>query len=156
MAVAVVRADRDEAQACAQRAVQVRALVGRAVVRDLHDIDGTDAAGREQGVLSLLPEVAEEQRTDPPAVRLERQRARVPGLQVRWRVGGRPQQAPVEGAETAGEAGVPLFDGDACRRERIQCAPIGVAHGSLHDRARRPLRHSCDTAHVIGVEVREQ
>ena len=60
MSVPVLCADADDAHGSVELRIQLLALVGRAVVRDLDDVDGTDRRGREQAALRLLAEVAEE------------------------------------------------------------------------------------------------
>lgn len=101
MTVPVVGAYRDQAEARAEVVVQPRALVGRTVMRDLHDIDRLDAT-RAQRVLLRLAEVAQEQRTQAIALRAHDQAARIAAQQRgARRRHGRPDDPPRRSAEIA-------------------------------------------------------
>jgi hypothetical protein len=67
--VVVVGADPDEPDPRGEHPVELRVLVGRAVVCHLDDVDRVERAGWRgpaESPLGVLPEVAEEHRADAP------------------------------------------------------------------------------------------
>jgi len=158
MAIAVVHTDGDQPEARAERSIERRALVRRAVVGDLHQIDRTDRAGGEQCVLRLLSEVAEEDRADAPPLGLEREAARVAGVHSCGCLTGprRPEESPSQLPETTGESRVALLDRNAGRTKDAKRPLVGIAHRALDDGALRPGRDTGHSPDVVRIEVGEE
>jgi hypothetical protein len=158
MAIAVVHTDGDQPEARAERSIERRALVRRAVVCDLHQIDRTDRAGGEQCVLRLLSQVAEEDRADAPPLGLDREAPRVACVHSCGCLAGprRPEESPAEVSEMAGESRVALLDRNAGRAEDGKRPLVGVAHRALDDGALRPGRDTGYAPHVVRIEMGEE
>lgn len=111
MSVAVVDADGHQPDCGVKSSVERFALVGRPVVSHLDDIRGSDLSRREELVLRILAEIAQKQRPQPSALHRDGHAAgvpahrRQPGLRHR-----RPQDAPLELADSAPHSREPLSD----------------------------------------------
>jgi len=154
--VRVVAADADQPDRCRDLPVQLGILVGRAVVRDLHDLDGpARRAGAEQSSLRVLPEVAEEHAADAPtavrtAGRPEHQAGSVPGVPA---AGAGPEQPPPQRAEDPRRAVVPRSDVDPRTAQGPHHGRVRRATDRPHEGGRHTFRDRVDGAHVVAVEV---
>nr|WP_291040214.1 hypothetical protein [Herbiconiux sp.] len=155
MTVAVVGADRHDADTGGELAVEGVALVGAAVVGDLHDVDGTEGSGRRHRALRLLPQVAEEEH--PERTREEHDDARIvsderhsPGR------GGRgPEDVEAVGTEAAREPAGGRDDLGAARAELREQAFVGPAVGGAHECAVDTAENRLEPADVVEVVVGE-
>jgi len=155
MTVAVPVSDRDEAEPGGQGAIQRGTLVRRPVMGDFHHVDGAHGAGGEQRVLRLLPQVAEEDRTDSAPLDLHGETAGVADI-ARSPGSRRPEQPPGEfAAQVAGVTGVSLLDRHRRLPEGVQRAFIGLPDRSLDERALRPFGDPGQASDVVRVEVGE-
>lgn len=155
MAVAVVGADRDDAHTGGEFAVERIALVGAAVVGDLHHVDGPEGGGGGHRALGLLPQVAEEDH--PERSREEHGDARVVADERHSaRLGGRrPQDVETVGAEAAREASECRDDLGSAVVESLDQAFSGPAVCGAHERAVDAAEDRLETPDVIEVVVGE-
>ncbi|WP_243732799.1 MULTISPECIES: hypothetical protein [unclassified Rathayibacter] len=158
MAVGVVRADRDEADAGAERVVEGGRLVGGAVVRHLHDVDAPRVQAREPPLL-LGAEVAE-----------HGQRERTAGL-VRGDVdpqgharlvaaeGGpplRPDDPPAQRADRAAVAARRLAHRGPAGHEVGAIAGVALVRHRADERLVDAADHGRQAADMVEVVVGEQ
>jgi hypothetical protein len=155
VAVAVVGADRHDADTRGELAVEGVALIGAAVVGDLHDIDGPEGDRRRHRALRLLPQVAEEDH--PERAREEHDDTRVvaderhrPGLGCRW-----PEDVEAVGAEAARETAGRRDDLGAAFAKALEQALVGRAIGRAHERAVDAAEDRLEATDVIEVVVGE-
>ena len=122
VAVVVPGSDTDEPDRRVQRLVERRRLIGRAMVRDLHDIDPAEVRGGEQPHLRFLAEVAEEDAAQAPdgarahRAHVENDARLVAGLDAAW---WWPDHLPSELAQHAALPRRHLVDVGAAGSERF-------------------------------------
>nr|WP_260215214.1 hypothetical protein [Curtobacterium sp. PhB78] len=161
MAVGVVRADADESDTGRELPVQQRVLVGRTVVRDLHDVDGVcwqRTAGADP-TLRGLPQVTEEhpgqaRRAVGTWRRLgdEHDARVVAGVRA---ARARPHHTPTERPEHAGHPVVGLPDVGATALQVLHDAAVRRTADRSDERRVDDARDLVDRPDVVAVEVRE-
>jgi hypothetical protein len=156
MTVAVVGTDGHQADGSVKPSVERFALVGRPVMSDLDDIRRPDLSRRQKLVLRILAEVAQEHRPQPSAFHGHRHASGVPahGRRPGFRH-GRPQDAPLEFAETPPHPGEPLSDLDTGLTEIGEDAPVFLPARLPDDDRARLVDDACQTTDVVGVVMGE-
>jgi hypothetical protein len=156
MSVAVVDADGDQAHGGVKPLVERFALVGRPVVSDFDHIRRPDLGRRQEFVLGILAQVAEEHRSQAATFDCDRHTAGVPahGRHTGLRCRG-PQDAPLELAEAPAPSREPLSDLGPGVPEVVEDALVRLPARLPDDDRLRPVYDACQSPDVVCVIVRE-
>nr|WP_244209398.1 hypothetical protein [Rathayibacter festucae] len=158
MAVRVVRADRDEADAGTQRVVEGGRLVGGAVVRHFHDVDAARVQACEPALL-LGAEVAEHGQRERPADRVRGDVDPQGHARLVAAEGGpplRPDDSPVQRADRAAVAARRLPHRCPAGHEVGAIAGVALVRHRADERLVDAADHGRQAADVVEVVVGEQ
>ncbi len=154
MPVAVSRADGDQPDLSVEELIQAGRLIGRAVMRDLDDVDRAHLAGREHRILWPLAEIAEEDGPDAPSFELDRHAAGIAaGELVDGPTAHRPQDRPREPSEFTADARRAQFDERTSLPELLEVGFVAGFDGAPHDRPFDLADDARKTSGMVDVEM---